>query len=72
VHEGHGTRRFFAESVGRAVGDLPAGKYRRDARAHVACLLAGETQGTLVIQGTAAAGTNLLPFQLQSISPVAP
>ena len=30
------------------------------------------TQGALVIQGTAAAGTSLLPFELQSLLPVAP
>ena len=32
----------------------------------------GGTQGALVIQGTAAAGINLLPFQLQSLPPVTP
>ncbi|MBZ5653053.1 MAG: IPT/TIG domain-containing protein, partial [Acidobacteriia bacterium] len=32
----------------------------------------GAAQGALVIQGTAAAGTSVLPFQLQSLLPVAP
>lgn len=32
----------------------------------------GGVQGALVVQGTAAAGTSLLPFQLQSFLPVAP
>ncbi|MGH9505003.1 MAG: hypothetical protein ACRD20_19285 [Terriglobales bacterium] len=32
----------------------------------------GGTQGTLVIQGTAAAGTSVIPFQLRSLLPVMP
>jgi hypothetical protein len=32
----------------------------------------GATRGELVIQGTAAAGISLLPFELQSLVPVAP
>ena len=32
----------------------------------------GATRGELVVQGTAAAGTSLLPFELQSLLPVAP
>jgi hypothetical protein len=32
----------------------------------------GGTRGALVIQGTAAVGTSLLPFQLQSFPPVTP
>ncbi len=32
----------------------------------------GATRGVLVVQGTAAAGTSLLPFELQSLLPVAP
>jgi hypothetical protein len=32
----------------------------------------GGTQGALLIQGTAAAGTSILPFELQSLLPVAP
>jgi hypothetical protein len=32
----------------------------------------GATRGALVVQGTAAAGTSLLPFELQSLVPVAP